>query len=50
MKKTAWLVLALAVMGLSGCDNRSESEKALDAMKKDASNAMDQAKKDINNF
>ena len=44
-------IMALfAVLGFSGCDNRSESEKMMDQMNKDAKKAAAQIKKDINNI
>jgi hypothetical protein len=50
MKKMVWAVVALAALGMTGCAQKSESEKALDAFKKDANKAMDQAKKDVNSL
>ncbi len=50
MKKTALFVCFALVLGLAGCAQKSESEKAMDALKKDANKAMDQAKKDLNNL
>ena len=50
MRNTAWVVLVLMGLSIAGCAQKSESEKALDAFKKDANSAMNKAKKDINNL
>ena len=50
MKKATWMVLALMALTIAGCAQKSDSEKAMDALKKDANKAMNQAKKDINNL
>ena len=48
MKKIAWMMLAVMALGVSGCAQKSESEKMMDQMKKDTKSATDQMKKDIN--
>ena len=50
MKKMTWMMIVLLAIGMSGCAQKSESEKAMDAFKNDANKAMNQAKKDINNL
>ena len=43
-------MMAFVVLAVSGCTQKSESEKMMDQMKKDTSKAMDKMKKDINNI
>jgi outer membrane lipoprotein-sorting protein len=50
MKKAMWVILAFAVLAVTGCAQKSESEKMMDQMKKDANKAADQMKKEINNL
>ncbi len=50
MKKVSWMLLAVMAFAVAGCAQKSESEKAMDALKKDANKAADQMKKDINNL
>ena len=50
MKKFTGMMLVLAVLGLSGCAQKSESEKMMDQMHRDAKKATSQMKKDINNL
>ena len=49
MKKFVWVLLAMGAL-TAGCAQKSESEKAMDAFKKDANKTMGQVKKDINNL
>ena len=50
MKKVAWMMLAVMGFAIAGCAQKSESEKAMDALKKDANKAANQMKKDINSL
>ena len=50
MKRAAWMVAVVMALGISGCAQKSESEKMMDHMHKDAKKASDQMKKEINNF
>ena len=50
MKKFTWMLLVLMALGLSGCAQKSDSEKMFDKMNKDAKKATNQMKKDINNL
>lgn len=50
MKKVSWMLLAVMTFAIAGCAQKSESEKAMDAMKKDANKAANQMKKEINNL
>ena len=50
MKKVAWMSLVVMVLAVAGCAQKSESEKAMDALKKDANKAANQMKKEINNL
>ena len=50
MKKISWVLLVAAGFAIAGCAQKSESEKAMDALKKDANKAANQMKKDINNL
>ena len=50
MKKVSWMLLAVMTFAITGCAQKSESEKAMDAMKKDANKAANQMKKEINNL
>ena len=50
MKRWTWVVMVLVAVGMSGCAQKSESEKMMDKMHKDAKNAANQMKKDINNL
>ena len=46
----AWAVLAVMVLSISGCAQKSESEKMFDQMNKDAKSATNQMKKDLSNL
>ena len=46
MKKTAWILLVLAVFTVTGCAKKTASEQLQEDMKK----AGDKMKKDINNL
>ncbi len=48
MKKVSWMLLAVVAFAIAGCAQKSESEKAMDALKKDANKAANQMKKEIN--
>jgi outer membrane lipoprotein-sorting protein len=50
MKKATWIVLAVMTLAIAGCAQKSESEKAMDALKKDANKAMDSMKKEVNSL
>ena len=50
MKKFTGMMLVLAVLGLSGCAQKSESEKMMDKMNSDAKKATSQMKKSINSL
>ena len=50
MKKLAGLVLLAAALAVAGCAQKSESEKTMDAFKKDANKAMNQVQRDVNNL
>ena len=50
MKKAVWVMLAFVALAVSGCAQKSESEKAMDQFKRDTKKATDQVKKDINNL
>ncbi len=50
MKKFAWMTLMFVALGVSGCAQKSESEKMMDQMHKDAKKASNQLKKDLNNL
>lgn len=50
MKKLTWVLLGVLALAVVGCDNRSDSEKAMDKMKSDmkkASNDMNKAVQDM---
>ena len=49
-KMMAWAVLAVMALGFGGCAQKSESEKMMDQMNKDAKKATNQMKKDLNNL
>ena len=38
MKKVSWMLLALMAFAIAGCAQKSESEKAMDQMKKEIDN------------
>jgi outer membrane lipoprotein-sorting protein len=50
VKKITGFFLLFLTLGLVGCAQKSESEKAMDAFKKDANSAMDSMKKEVNNL
>jgi hypothetical protein len=51
MKKTAWMLAAVVmIFTAAGCAQKTDSEKAMDQMKRDANKAANQMKKDINNL
>jgi len=50
MKKVSWVLLAVMTFAVAGCAQKSDSEKAMDALKRDANKAADQMKKEINNL
>ena len=50
MKKFTGMMLVLATLVVAGCAQKSESEKAMDALKKDANKAMDSMKKEVNSL
>ena len=56
MKKTMWVVLAVMVLGMTGCAQKTESEKLADQLKKagdqmerDAKKASDNLKREMEN-
>jgi hypothetical protein len=50
MKKVAWIVFGIAVLTVVGCDNRSESEKAMDRIKGDVKKASSDFQKSVDNL
>ena len=50
MKKAVWIVLGIMVLAVTGCDNRSESEKAMGKMKSDMKKAGNEMNKAVENF